>query len=479
MANTNATSGLAQRMAVRQVEASMTREKAAPQESKSYEDAIREFLKDSGHLICVSDDVALTDMLRKVLNEGLGLPADKISIAHDADMLLRILRNVCSENATPLLLIEQSLKGRDLSYMVRLVKNGFPEVRIVFIAAETEQQRYVLLHEAGADAFFAKPDSQEELLERLAATVRPHGKMSRMLEWARTLHSQGENLRALQVCRQALELKANSAAVLLVIGDVFRAMGQREKACEAYENASRSADMYLEPLRKLADLYEEMKKPLKQLEYLERLDQLSPLNVERKLAIGELYLKLNRREDARKMFNQSVELASREAMEHVGGVAFRVADAYSDVDPDMAISFLQRGLEAKRDFWNKDDLVVFNRVGMLLRRAGRWQEATEEYKKALKVVPDNDGLHYNLGLAYADGKDYEAARASMLKAMALNPNLPQKSATIACNIAEVFFAVNDSMHALPLVRTALEMEPDNAQAQQLLQNINAKIGNKA
>lgn len=478
MANSNATSGLAQRMAMRQVEASMSKEKSAPQDSKQYEDAIREFLKDSGHLICVSDDVALTDMLRNVLNESLGLPADKISIAHDADMLLRILRNVCSENATPLLLIEQSLKGRDLSYMVRLVKNGFPEVRIVFIAAETEQQRYVLLHEAGADAFFAKPDNQDQLLERLAATVRPHGKMSRMLEWARTLHSQGENLRALQVCRQALELKANSAAVLLIIGDVFRSMGQREKACEAYENASRSADMYLEPLRKLADLYEEMKKPLKQLEYLERLDQLSPLNVERKLAIGELYLKLNRREDARKMFNQSVELASREAMEHVGGVAFRVADAYSEVDPDMAISFLQRGLEAKRDFWSKDDLVVFNRVGMLLRRTGRWQEATEEYKKALKVVPDNDGLHYNLGLAYAEGKDYEAARASMLKAMALNPNLPQKSAVIACNIAEVFFAVNDSMHALPLVRTALEMEPDNAQAQKLLQDINAKIGSQ-
>ena len=95
------------------------------------------------------------------------------------------------------------------------------------------------------------------------------------------------------------------------------------------------------------------------------------------------------------------------------------------------------------------------------------------------MVPDNDGLHYNLGLAYADGKDYESARASMLKAMALNPNLPQKSAVIACNIAEVFFAVNDSMHALPLVRTALEMEPDNAQAQKLLQDINAKIGSQS
>ena len=93
MANSNATSGLAQRMAMRQVEASMSKEKSAPQDSKQYEDAIREFLKDSGHLICVSDDVALTDMLRGVLNDSLGLPADKISIAHDADMLLRILRN--------------------------------------------------------------------------------------------------------------------------------------------------------------------------------------------------------------------------------------------------------------------------------------------------------------------------------------------------------------------------------------------------
>ena len=53
MANSNATSGLAQRMAMRQVEASMSKEKSAPQDSKQYEDAIREFLKDSGHLICV------------------------------------------------------------------------------------------------------------------------------------------------------------------------------------------------------------------------------------------------------------------------------------------------------------------------------------------------------------------------------------------------------------------------------------------
>ena len=471
MTSSNATSGLAQRMAVRQVEASMTREKAAPQESKPYEDAIREFLKDSGHLICVSDDVALTDMLRRVLNEQLGLPADKISIAHDADMLLRILRNVCSENATPLLLIEQSLKGRDFSYMVRLIKNGFPEVRVVFIAAETEQQRYVLLHEAGADAFFAKPDSQEQLLERLAATVRPHGKMSRMLEWARTLMAQGEHLRALQVCKQALDLKANSAAALLLIGDIFRAMQQYDKACEAYENASRTSSMYLEPLRKLAEVYADTGNTAKQLACLERLDELSPLNVERKLTIGELYLQLNRPENAKKIFDQAMLLSDREATEYVSGVAFRVADVYMDKDPQTAASFLQRGLEAKKGFWGPEDMLTFNRVGILLRRAGKWREAAEEYLKALKVAPNDENLHYNLGMAYLEGKDFEAARSSTLKALALNPDLPRKSSLVASNLATVFVQTGDNMHALPLLRLALEQDPGNGTARDMLAQV--------
>lgn len=125
-------------------------------------------------------------------------------------------------------------------------------------------------------------------------------------------------------------------------------MKQYDKACEAYENASRSSDMYLEPLRKLTEVYGEMGNAAKRLECMERLNELSPLNVERKLAMGELYLQLNRLDDAKKIFDQALVLSDREASEYVSGVAFRVADVYMDKDPQVAAAFLQRGLEAKK-----------------------------------------------------------------------------------------------------------------------------------
>ena len=107
-------------------------------------------------------------------------------------------------------------------------------------------------------------------------------------------------------------------------------------------------------------------------------------------------------------------------------------------------------------------------MGILLRRAGKWREAAEEYLKALKVAPDDENLHYNLSMAYLEGKDFESARASTLKALALNPDLPRKSSLIACNLATVFVRTGDNMHALPLLRLALEQDPANDQARDLL-----------
>ncbi len=135
---------------------------------------------------------------------------------------------------------------------------------------------------------------------------------------------------------------------------------------------------------------------------------------------------------------------------------------------DMAASFLQRGLEARRAFWRREDLSTFNRLGLLLRRAGKWREAAQEYCKAISVAPNDDSLHYNLAMAYLEGKDYESSRASALKALGLNPDLPKRSSRIATNLATVFLNTNDKMHALPLLRQAVEMDPQNAQAREAL-----------
>jgi cytochrome c-type biogenesis protein CcmH/NrfG len=73
-------------------------------------------------------------------------------------------------------------------------------------------------------------------------------------------------------------------------------------------------------------------------------------------------------------------------------------------------------------------------------------------------------------MARLEGKELEGARASALKAMAINPDLPRKSSRIASNLAAVFMSTNDKMHAMPLLRQALEQDPENAEARELLAN---------
>ena len=470
MVDDAARGNLAKRMELRQTGRIMEKALADNKsQDKVYTESLVDFLRDKGRIVCISDDTSLTGKLQELVCTRLKMPATCLASSSSVDTIISSLRHLVTSGHKPLLLVEQNLRGRDLLFLLRLLKTGFPEILCTLVTRESNKQRFSLLSESGVDSCIIKPISEQTLLEKLALVVKPQGKLGRQLEWARNLLEQGDHLQALQVCRQALEVKAQSSATLMLVGDIFRAMRQFDKACDAYEKASRSSSLFLEPLSRMADVYADTGNIPKQLEYLKKLDELSPLNLERKLRIGELYFKLNRPDKARKAFEDVMELSDREAREHVAGVAFRVAEVYTEHDPDTAATFLQRGLEAKKSFWNIEDIITFNRLGLLLRRAGKWAEAVEEYRKAIHVAPNDESLHYNLAMAFLEGKEYESARASALKALALKPDFPNRSSAVACNLATIFLRTGDKMHALPLLRQAIEREPDNEQVKALLQ----------
>ena len=461
--------GVARRIQMRRADKSLAGAKVdGARQRKDYAEAVISQLRDGGRIICVSDDKAFIDLLRGLIRDGLRMPASCLFTTSAADMLVRVARQAKDAGESPLFLVERELRGRDLGFAVRLLKNGFPEFKVLMLTEEGDRPRAAQWQESGADGSIVRPVDGPALLERLALTLRPQNQVERSLEWARSLLAQGENMRALQVCMQALEQKNNSAAALLLMGDIFKAMEEFDKAADAYAKAAGASPMFLEPLRRLAALHAEKGDAARELECLEKLDSLSPLDVERKLRMGELSLRLNQTDKARKVLGDAVRLSTRQAREGSAAVASRVADLYADSDPETAAAYLRRALDTRKDFWGQDDLAAFNRLGLLLRRAGRWRDAAEEYQKALVIAPNDGGLYYNLGMAWLEGKENEQARAACLKALALNPELPRGSARVAVNLATVFLATNDRMHALPLLRTALELAPDNKEAQELL-----------
>lgn len=441
---------------------------------KQYEGTVVEYINDRrGYFIVASDDQHFVSLLRATCIKHLAIQTDAISVVSNTDLILREIKNISIRRKGIVVFIERLLDGKDSSLLVRQIKNAFSDVRIIVLTGEADRQRLVLLHEIGADNFITKPISMNTLVEKIAFTIKPQGKLGQLIDTARALITQGSPDQALKACRQIFELKPNSAAGFLVMGDAYQALGKLEKAREAYEEASRNADLYLEPLRKLAALHGTMGNHDAQLHFLERLDHLSPLNVERKVDMGQIHLTLGNDDKAQELFDTAVTQATREAMNYISEVSERIASIYGEHSPEQAEKFLRRALEAKGDSIGRDDLGTFNRLGLALRKQGKWEQALEEYTKALRVAPDDENLYYNMGMACAEGKDFREARANMVKALSFNPELPRRDRIIAYNMGLVFMRAGGREQAERCLMIALELDPGFTQASNALAKLRA------
>ena len=73
----------------------------------------------------------------------------------------------------------------------------------------------------------------------------------------------------------------------------------------------------------------------------------------------------------------------------------------------------------------KENVHVYNRLGIALRRQKKWKKAIEEYMKALKVERKNETIFYNIGTAYLEGNKKKDAVEYFKKALAIDPNFEE------------------------------------------------------
>ncbi len=440
----------------------MSNDVALKMKQKQYEATVIDFVQNQkGRFIVVTDDQAFLSVLRTVLNKHLMLTqADILTWVPEPSQLLKVLKSAEEAGQRPIMFVERSIQGRDLSFMVRQFKAAYPSLYIIVLTIDVEKQRIMYLHEVGADNFIAKPVSANTIIEKLAFTLKPQTKLGQVIDIAKSLLRQGQPEKARQLARQILDMKPGSAAGLMMLGDAEKALGNMDAAREAYESASSNAELYLEPLRKLAELAESVGDSRSCLAYLEKLDRLSPLNAERKVSMGEIHLSMGNIDKAEELFEAAVAQVTRDALSQIGAISGRIALIYADRSPERAELFLRRALEAKGKYLTREDIKLFNQLGISLRQQGKWQSAIEEYQKALKVAPDDENLFYNMGMAYAEGKMFREARQSMVQALRINGRLPYVSASIAYNIGVVFLQSGARDQARSCLEVALELKPD-------------------
>jgi tetratricopeptide (TPR) repeat protein len=65
---------------------------------------------------------------------------------------------------------------------------------------------------------------------------------------------------------------------------------------------------------------------------------------------------------------------------------------------------------------------VFNKYAIELRKAGRLEEALEQYQRCLKIDPENHIITLNFAAVYIEMKDYREARKLLERCLEIDPN---------------------------------------------------------
>ncbi|HET6461657.1 MAG TPA: tetratricopeptide repeat protein [Syntrophales bacterium] len=80
-----------------------------------------------------------------------------------------------------------------------------------------------------------------------------------------------------------------------------------------------------------------------------------------------------------------------------------------------------RELIADNDLLTTFIVQTYNSNGIRFRREGAYDKAIREFEKALVILPDDEGLYYNIARAQVETKDWKLAESSIREALKINP----------------------------------------------------------
>ncbi|NDV20090.1 tetratricopeptide repeat protein [Pseudodesulfovibrio sp. JC047] len=425
------------------------------------------FSKLSGSVVLITEDQLFKKTLATTLFKVLGTKRNCLFAYEGVQQGLKKIQELEKRSVDTIVFIERILAGRPSTDTIITLKRVLPNLKIVVLVGETKRENIAYFYEIGVNNVISKPASINNIIEKMAFTVQPQGKLSEYMSIGKRCLAAGKFMDAMQIADKILRLKPESPAGLMLKGDVFLSQGDPKKALECFHRAHDNSKLYLEPIKKLVGVYKKLDEE-KALEYMKKLDKLSPLNAERKTDIGKIYVHRKKMELAEKYFDQAVEAATTEAMSLISSVVENISEAVQQASPRMAEKYLRQVLEAKGKRLDRSDITLFNKLGIALRGQGKWKEAIENYIRALRISPDDEGLFYNTGMAYLDGGERTLAAKCFENALQKNPDFYRVSEVVSMNMGLLFYELREYDKAVPLFENAVALNPTNMTAQRKL-----------
>ena len=433
---------------------------------------VSSFIDDkSGLFLVFSRDKTFFQNFRNSFYKELEIPQERIRIVASAKRAMEEIHVYREYQKTPFLFVESTFDGRSTLPFIEEVKSEFKDMFIILLMSEVDEKMLAQFVEAGVDNFITKPVSVNVLVEKIANTLVPPDAIGQKVREGKERLRKVEFALAYGVARDILEMKPGSPAGLMIMGDALKGLCKRADALKLYHKALENAPMYLEPRKKIVEFHKEDGNLLEALTQLLEIDELAPMNLARKKEIAELYFMEGDYKASAKFYGDAIRLMHAHKDPECVRTACDYADKIFNADQERATTLYNMCSKLSAAYKVELSGTVYNRLGMLLRRAKKWEEAVTAYQQANALAPNDVSILFNMGMAYSEGKDFGSAAQKFERAMRIEPDCYKDNLPMAYIMGQVFIRANRPANAATVLKYVYGQDPDYKKVKALLNSL--------
>jgi tetratricopeptide (TPR) repeat protein len=237
------------------------------------------------------------------------------------------------------------------------------------------------------------------LIPSFATCQTSEGQVEQFFRAGQEALKQGQFARAVEDFKKVLALDPTLVEAEVNLGLAYQSLFEYELAVRHLTKGLRERPNLLGPTVIVGVDYLKLGSPEKAVPYLQRALKLGPANREARQALASCYLGQENFRSAAEEFRQVAVLESDKSE-----AWFKLGHEYLD----LAARLAYRGAHLYRESaWGHRFL------GDLLFQRSRWEDAVQEYRKALGIDPRQPGLHTSLSQAYLHSQKWEEAETEL------------------------------------------------------------------
>jgi tetratricopeptide (TPR) repeat protein len=253
---------------------------------------------------------------------------------------------------------------------------------------------------------------------------------------------QGEFVRATQEFKKVLAIDPTLVEAEVNLGLAYQSLFEYDLAVRHLTKALRERPNLLNATVIVGMDYLKLDSPQKAIPFLQRALKLDPSNHEARQALASAYLVQEDFRSAAAEFRQIAVLDSDKSE-----AWFKLGHEYLD----LAARLAYRGAHLYRESaWGHRFL------GDLLLQRSRWEDAAQEYRKALGIEPQQSGLHTSLGQVFLHEGKLDEAETEFRQELQLD----SQNELAWLGLANLQLAKGQAMDALASVGKVWEISPE-------------------